>query len=208
MGDLPTARTAYTESLTITRDLAAAQPDALQPRRDITISLDRIGDVAVAMGDLPTARTAYTESLTIRRDLAAAQPDALQSLQDLAYSLNAVAQTSDETNVHALQLEERSTRITIFNTLRDYWSALTLIRLDLKIDAYISEHPTSDPNSPVHPYHQGLLKETESLLVMLDNAKPLPDDLRSELTRVRRTLAELEAAEQNPKEPNTEADPQ
>ena len=208
MGDLPAARTAYTESLALARDLAAAQPDALQPRRDLSISLDNIGRAADAMGDLPTARTAYTESLTIRRDLAAAQPDALQSLQDLAYSLNAVAQTSDETNVHALQLEERSTRITIFNTLRDYWSALTLIRLDLKIDAYISEHPTSDPNSPVHPYHQGLLKETESLLVMLDNAKPLPDDLRSELTRVRRTLAELEAAEQNPKEPNTEADPQ
>ncbi len=50
---------------------AAADPANTGWRRDLSVSHDRLGDVAVAAGDLAAARTAYQASLDIRVRLAA-----------------------------------------------------------------------------------------------------------------------------------------
>ena len=63
---------AYEESLDIARRLAAADP-ALWAG-DLSVSLERIGDVRVAAGDREGALKAYEESLAIRRRLAASDP--------------------------------------------------------------------------------------------------------------------------------------
>ena len=65
-GDLTAARAAYQASLDIAARLAAADPANTEWQRDLSISHDKLGDVAIAAGDLTAARTAYQASLDIR----------------------------------------------------------------------------------------------------------------------------------------------
>ena len=62
-GDLPGALAAYEESLAIARDLAARDKGNAGWPRDVSVSLNKLGDVRVAQGDLSGALAAYEESL-------------------------------------------------------------------------------------------------------------------------------------------------
>jgi hypothetical protein len=64
---------------------AAADPANAGWQRDLSVSHNRLGDVAVAAGDLAAARAAYQASLDIRVRLAAADPANAQWQSDLAY---------------------------------------------------------------------------------------------------------------------------
>src|SRR5437660_6096786 len=79
------ARAAHQASLDIAVRLAAADPGNSGWQRDLSVSHDRLGDVAVAAGDLAGARAAYQASLDIRVRLAAADPVNTQWQRDLAY---------------------------------------------------------------------------------------------------------------------------
>ena len=52
----------------------AADPGNAQWRRDVSVSLDRVGDVRLAEGNRAGALAAYEESLAISRKFAAADP--------------------------------------------------------------------------------------------------------------------------------------
>ncbi|HXP18538.1 MAG TPA: hypothetical protein VN840_02720, partial [Streptosporangiaceae bacterium] len=54
-------------------------------QRDLSVSHDKLGDVAVSAGDLAGARAAYQASLDIAVRLAAADPANMQWQRDLAY---------------------------------------------------------------------------------------------------------------------------
>ena len=56
-------------------------------QRDLSISHNKLGNLARAAGDLTAARTAYTAALTIRRRLADADPTNTQWQRDLAVAL-------------------------------------------------------------------------------------------------------------------------
>ena len=58
-GDLTGALAAYEEGLTIARDLAARDPGNAGWARDLSVSLERVGNVRVAQGDLAGALAAY-----------------------------------------------------------------------------------------------------------------------------------------------------
>jgi hypothetical protein len=73
-GDLEAARTAHQASLDIRQRLAAADPTNSEWQRDLSVSHNKLGDVAVAARDLEAARTAYQASLDIAERLAAADP--------------------------------------------------------------------------------------------------------------------------------------
>jgi hypothetical protein len=62
---------------------AAADLANTQWQRDLSISHEKLGDVAIAAGDLTAARTAYQASLDIRTRLAAADPANIQWQRDL-----------------------------------------------------------------------------------------------------------------------------
>ncbi len=64
-GDLPGALEAYEESLRIARALADRDKGNAGWARDVSVSLNKVGDVRVAQGDLPGALEAYEESLRI-----------------------------------------------------------------------------------------------------------------------------------------------
>ena len=73
-GDLAAARAAYQASKDIRTRLAAADPANTQWQRDLSVSHNKLGDVAIAAGDLAAARAAYQASLDIFSRLAAATP--------------------------------------------------------------------------------------------------------------------------------------
>ena len=61
----------YEESLAITRTLADADESSARAQRDLTYTLNRIGNVRRDQGDLAGALSVYEESLAIRRRLEA-----------------------------------------------------------------------------------------------------------------------------------------
>ena len=87
-GKLPQA---YRDSLAIAKTLAAGEPGNTQWQRDLSISYDQLGDVAMAQGKLPEAAQAYRESLAIRKTLAADEPGNIRWEHDLTLSYVRVA---------------------------------------------------------------------------------------------------------------------
>ena len=72
------------------RKLAAADPGNAEWQRDVSVSLDRVGDVRLAAGDRAGALAAYEESLAIMRKLAAPDPGNAQWQRDVSVSLDKV----------------------------------------------------------------------------------------------------------------------
>ena len=70
------------------RARAAADPANTQWQRDLSVSHNKLGDIAVAAGDLTTARTSYQAGLDIAQRLAAADPANTQWQRDLSVSHN------------------------------------------------------------------------------------------------------------------------
>jgi hypothetical protein len=82
-------------SLEIARRLAAEDRESAQARRDVSVSLDNVGRVALAGGDLAGARAAYTESLEMRRRLAAEDRESAQARRDVSVSLWRLAELAE-----------------------------------------------------------------------------------------------------------------
>ena len=61
-----------------------------EAQRDLSVSLDRIGDVKLQAGDRAGALAAYEESLAIRRKLAEADPGNAEAQRDLSVSLDKI----------------------------------------------------------------------------------------------------------------------
>jgi tetratricopeptide (TPR) repeat protein len=83
-GDLELAWEIAGETLVLAREAGWKTLEAL---RDLSISLNKLGDVASQRGDLGTAEQHYQESLAIARDLAE-RLQTPQALRDLSISLN------------------------------------------------------------------------------------------------------------------------
>jgi hypothetical protein len=75
--------------------LAAADPGNTRAARDLTVSLNNVGRVAMAAGRLDDADAAYTESLTIARRLAGADPGNAQAARDVSVSLVRLAELAE-----------------------------------------------------------------------------------------------------------------
>ena len=66
LGHLADAVAAAKESRTIRQRLADSDPDNAGWQRDLAVSLDRLGELAVAQGDLAAALRSFTECKAIR----------------------------------------------------------------------------------------------------------------------------------------------
>jgi len=87
-GALESAGMAADYRLRRARDLVV-MADSLEVRRDLSIALERVGDVARARGDLGAAGEAYGESLVVARELAGALGTP-QARRDLSIALERV----------------------------------------------------------------------------------------------------------------------
>lgn len=95
-GDLAGARAAYSDSLDITRDLLAGEPDSDFRKRNLSVVLNKVGDTALAEGDPISALAAYEEGLELAREIAEANPDSDEAWRDVSISLNKVGDVDQE----------------------------------------------------------------------------------------------------------------
>ena len=100
-GDRAGALTAYEESLSISRKLAAADPGNAAWQRGLYVSLTKIGDVRLLTGDRTGALASYEEGLAIMRKLAAADPGNAERQADLVTGLLRVGMASDPPQARA-----------------------------------------------------------------------------------------------------------
>ena len=73
-GTTTEAKKQYELAHTLAKRLAAADPSNASAQRDLSVSLERIGDVQEAQGDLKGALASYQECLKLSQQLAAADP--------------------------------------------------------------------------------------------------------------------------------------
>ena len=82
-GDRTGAVESYRAALNLYQQLAAADPMAARPKRELSFALEVLADL-----ESPSSAAAlYRRSLQLRRELAAADPQSLQARRDVAYAL-------------------------------------------------------------------------------------------------------------------------
>jgi len=84
---LAEAKRLYEQALAISQEHLNANPRDKEAQRDLSISLDRLGDVAVKLGQLAEAKTSYERALKIRETLAAADQNQANPQRDRSISL-------------------------------------------------------------------------------------------------------------------------
>ena len=89
-GDVNNALDAAAQSLKISRKLFANDPESAFAERDVSISLERLGDARIQAGDSAGALKAYKERLEFARRLLARQPDNLDVKRDVSVALNKI----------------------------------------------------------------------------------------------------------------------
>jgi tetratricopeptide (TPR) repeat protein len=85
-GDLPAARQRYEASLANALRLVAREPDNSGWQRELSVSYEKLGNLAMAVGDIAAARQRYKASLGIRERLAAHEVDNAEWQRDLSVS--------------------------------------------------------------------------------------------------------------------------
>ncbi|WP_239340160.1 tetratricopeptide repeat protein, partial [Frankia sp. CiP3] len=90
-GSTAAARDRGSAMVASARRLAEADPTNSQAQRDLSISYERLADVAIAVGDTGRAQQLFTDGLTIARRLAEADPTNSQAQRDLSISYNKLA---------------------------------------------------------------------------------------------------------------------
>ena len=87
-GEADAALSAYEESLTIRRALAAAEPENTGLQHDVSVSLNKLGDLRLRRGEADAALSAYEEMPDdSRRALAAAEPENTGLQRDVSVEL-------------------------------------------------------------------------------------------------------------------------
>ncbi|MBI2689128.1 MAG: protein kinase [Acidobacteria bacterium] len=86
-GDLSGARDYHQKALAIYEQLAAANPIAARPKRELSFALEDLGDLESRAGNAAAAKPYYRRSFELRRELAVSDPQNLQARRDLAYAL-------------------------------------------------------------------------------------------------------------------------
>jgi tetratricopeptide (TPR) repeat protein len=86
----------YEQALDIRSRLARAEPDRADHQRDLSVSLNKLADLHLALGDGPEARRLYEQALDIRSRLARAEPDRADHQRDLSVSFQRMAAVEPE----------------------------------------------------------------------------------------------------------------
>ena len=86
-GWLENAAKAMQQAVVASERLAASNKVSPQAQRDLSVSLERLGDVEVWVGDQSAARSAFERSLEVMERLAASNPGSAGVQRDLSVSL-------------------------------------------------------------------------------------------------------------------------
>ncbi len=86
MGQLGEAKAWFERSLNIREKLAQADASSAQAQRDLSISLNKLGDVAAQMGQFGESKVWFERALNIGEKLAQADANSAQAQRDLIVS--------------------------------------------------------------------------------------------------------------------------
>ncbi|WP_207185877.1 tetratricopeptide repeat protein, partial [Rubrivivax gelatinosus] len=92
LGTIAAASELFIQALALHRSLVR-ELNTPQARRDVSVSLDNVGQVAQAQGDWAQAKSLYRESLEVRRTLAR-ELNTLQARRDVSVSLDKVGEVA------------------------------------------------------------------------------------------------------------------
>ena len=73
-GELGEARKRFEQALVMDEKLAAANPGSAKAQRDLSVSLNKLGEVLGKAGELGEARDRFEQSLVMREKLAGREP--------------------------------------------------------------------------------------------------------------------------------------
>ncbi|MGH7262221.1 MAG: hypothetical protein ACREI9_16415, partial [Nitrospiraceae bacterium] len=111
------ARRLFTQALTIAQGLADAEPANTTYQRDLSISYNKLADLAVAAGQGDEARRLFTQALTIAQGLADAEPANTTYQRDLSISYERLAVLADKEQEQVAATEWFATALTIRRAL-------------------------------------------------------------------------------------------
>jgi tetratricopeptide (TPR) repeat protein len=103
--------------LAITQQRGVADPGNAQYQRDLSVSHNKLGSLAVAVGDSAAARQHFQASLTIREKLAAADPGNAQYQRDLSVCHNRLGDVAVAVGDSAAARQHYQTYLSIAGTL-------------------------------------------------------------------------------------------
>jgi tetratricopeptide (TPR) repeat protein len=151
---LPAAATFLATVHRLLQQHAASDPANAAWQRDLSVSLDRLGDLAVAQGDLAGALRYFTEDKTIAERLADSDPSNAEWQRDLSYSCWIIAAKvfqPQERWEEALELMEQSLRIDERDLPEEREGEPGAGRETPKSRRKVIATPNSPP--PLHPLH-------------------------------------------------------
>jgi len=102
LGNTEKALQAYQQSLEIRKQLAKSDPTSVTAQRDLTVSLNKIGNVQLQLGNTEKALQAYQQSLEISKQLAKSDPTSVTAQRDLLVSYSRIG---------AAQLQSRNLEV-------------------------------------------------------------------------------------------------
>jgi serine/threonine-protein kinase len=110
------ARSQYEKAHDLARQLADAEPESAEARRDLAVSHNKLGDLYLRLGDGKAARDNYQQALDMARRLSDADPTSTQARRDLSVAHNKLgdvclelgdARAARDSYRKALELRER-----------------------------------------------------------------------------------------------------
>jgi eukaryotic-like serine/threonine-protein kinase len=96
-GDIERARTAAMTALSLGRELAARNPEDPKWQRDVSVTLNRLGSIALGSSELAEALKADEEALGIMQRLSERDPTNATWQQELAISLSGIGNVKSQT---------------------------------------------------------------------------------------------------------------
>ena len=94
LDDVQGALVYFEEGLTVRKQLSDANKSNYQYRRDVSLTLDRIGAAKLELNDIPGSLAAAEESLAIARDLAELRKNDIDAQTDLVVGLYKLAKVA------------------------------------------------------------------------------------------------------------------
>lgn len=158
-GSLLTALETAREVVDRFRVLHAREGDTPQSLRDLSVSLERLGDVELDAGNLMAATTAYRECLELDRRQRMRQGDTPQVLRDLSISLQKLGDVEREAGQLSVATEAYRESLELSRQLRERLGDTPQILRDLSI----SLHKLGDVEREAGRFHAAMAAYRESL---------------------------------------------
>jgi tetratricopeptide (TPR) repeat protein len=130
--DLREANRACEEALALCRERRQSQGETPEALRDLSVSLNKVGDIRRARGELSAAAEAHEESLALSRQLREVMGQTPEALRDLSVSLNKVGDIRRARGELSAAAEAYEESLALIRQVREILGDVPQINQDLR----------------------------------------------------------------------------